>query len=375
MKETAPDSLSASAKLPPFKVLRSNRESLVSQVMDGLRRAMASGFYRKGDILPRAKDMADHLGVSFTVMRAALAKLTAEGLINPRRHVGTVVVGAGTPVYQGRVLMVLPDGDDCFYQNIVVGELGRRLSLAGYLFVQEVVRVRESGHYDFTHLDFSLSLGTDLVIQLFDRPEISRHLTKVGAKWLLIGDGPKAPRGCAGLIHVRRMQAMDDFARHCRRAGVRRVLQVGVLSKDADAVPALRTVGISASEWLLHEDGTFQSIEAVQRCTVEAFERRFFARGRTWLPDLIFFKDDFVATAGMLVLLRHGVRVPEDVKVVTWANKDLGPVYSVPYTRMEMDPAAHGVSIAGWVLRFLRTGKLTSRAHVGPVYLVGQTFA
>ena len=56
--------------MPPFKVFRSNRESLVSQVMDGLRRAMATGFYRHGDILPRAKDMAACLGVSFTVMRA-----------------------------------------------------------------------------------------------------------------------------------------------------------------------------------------------------------------------------------------------------------------------------------------------------------------
>ena len=196
---------SHSSQMPPFKVVRSNREPLVSQVMDGLRRAMATGFYHQGDILPRAKDMAEHFGVSFTVMRAALAKLTAEGLINPRRHVGTVVVGARTPVYQGRVLMVLPDGDDCFYQNIVMGELGRRLSAAGYLFVQEVVRVRKNGHYDFTHLDFSLSLGTDLVIQMFDRPELSRHLSKMGARWLLIGDGPSAPKGCAGLIHVRRM--------------------------------------------------------------------------------------------------------------------------------------------------------------------------
>lgn len=365
---------SHSSQMPPFKVVRSNREPLVSQVMDGLRRAMATGFYHQGDILPRAKDMAEHFGVSFTVMRAALAKLTAEGLINPRRHVGTVVVGARTPVYQGRVLMVLPDGDDCFYQNIVMGELGRRLSAAGYLFVQEVVRVRKNGHYDFTHLDFSLSLGTDLVIQMFDRPELSRHLSKMGARWLLIGDGPSAPKGCAGLIHVRRMQAMDAFARHCRRAGVRRVLQVGVVPRDADAVPMLKAAGIAASEWLLHKDGSFQNIETVQRCTVDAFERRFAAEGREWLPDLIFFKDDFVATGGMMALLRNGVRIPKDVKVVTWANKGLGPVYTLPFTRLEMDPSAHGVSIAEWVLRFLRTGRLSSRAHVGPVYCIGQTF-
>ena len=76
----------------------------------------------------------------------------------------------------------------------------------------------------------------------------------------------------------------------------------------------------------------------------------------------------------MLALLRNGVRIPEDVKVVTWANRGLGPVYALPYTRLEMDPSAHGVSISEWALRFLRTAKLTSRAHVGPVYCIGRTF-
>ena len=360
----------------PFNVLRNSRESLTAQLIAGFKRAIASGYYRRGERLPRAQDIAAELGVSFKVMRTAYARLAAGGLISPRRRFGTIVTGGDLPLYQGRVLMVLPDADDCFYQNVLAGALRRRLTEAGYLFAQEVVRTDARGRYDFSKLDFSISQGTTLAIQMFDRPKISRHLAKAGVPWLLIGDGPKPPAGCAGLIRVGRTDVMEAFAAHCRQAGVRSVLQVGVIPKDADARPALAAAGVRAEEWLVYSGTAFQHIDEVQRCTVDAFEARFAREGRAWLPELIFFKDDFVATAGMMALLRNGVRVPEDVRVVTWANKGLGPVYSRTFTRLEMDPVAHGERVSEIVLRHLRGRPFRpDEARLSPAYVVGDTFA
>lgn len=357
----------------PFNIYRNSRESLTDQIVNGFKRAVAAGDYRRGEILPPARDIAKSLGVSFTVMRAALARLTAEGVVNPRRHVGTEIVGIGVPVYQGRILMVIPDGDDCFYQNILVGRLRRQLSDAGYLFVQEVVGRDSDGCFDFTHLDFTLSQGIDLAIQMFDRPAITRRLALQKVPWFLIGDGPDAPEGAAGLIHVDRCAVAGKFADHCRKAKVKSVLQVGVIPHDADALGALRERGVKAEEWLLHDGGAFQRIDEVQRCALEAFEKRIALEDRKWLPDVIFFKDDFVAAGAMTALLRNGIRIPEDVRVATWANKGLGPVYHRSFTRMEMDPLAHGEKIADWILRYLKSGKPPKNMVVAPVYIRGET--
>jgi DNA-binding LacI/PurR family transcriptional regulator len=357
----------------PFHIYRNSRESLTDQIVNGFKRSVASGDFKRGEILPPARDIAKSLGVSFTVMRSALARLTAEGVVNPRRHVGTEIVGTGVPLYQGRVLMVIPDGDDCFYQNILVGRLRRQISDAGYLFVQEVVRRDSDGRFDFAHLDFTLSQGVDLAIQMFDRPVITRHLASQKVPWFLIGDGPDAPEGAAGLIHVDRCAVAGKFADHCRKAKVKSVLQVGVIPHDADALGALGERGVKAEEWLLHDGGAFQRIDEVQRCALEAFEKRIASEDRKWLPDVIFFKDDFVAAGAMTALLRNGIRIPEDVRVATWANKGLGPVYHRSFTRMEMDPLAHGEKIADWIIRYLKCGKPPKNMVVAPVYIRGET--
>ena len=75
-----------------------------------------------------------------------------------------------------------------------------------------------------------------------------------------------------------------------------------------------------------------------------------------------------------MALQHHGVRLPEDVKVVTWANHGLGPVFWKSLARMEMDPYAHGATIAQYVLSFLRGHGLPDDAAIGPRYIDGDTF-
>ena len=59
----------------PFAVVRSSRATLVEQVAEGLRRAIDSGFYKPGDVLPTTRDLATALGVSRIVTRAAVREL------------------------------------------------------------------------------------------------------------------------------------------------------------------------------------------------------------------------------------------------------------------------------------------------------------
>ena len=72
--------------------------------------------------------------------------------------------------------------------------------------------------------------------------------------------------------------------------------------------------------------------------------------GRGWLPDLLVFTDDFLTSGALLSLVVAGFRIPDDVRVVSIANKGLGPVSTVPLARVENDADLHGDIIADSIL-------------------------
>jgi GntR family transcriptional regulator len=63
------------------------------QLAWALRGAIESGVLRPGDRLPPLRDLADEVGVNANTLRAAYAKLEADGLIETRHGSGTFVIG------------------------------------------------------------------------------------------------------------------------------------------------------------------------------------------------------------------------------------------------------------------------------------------
>ena len=120
-------------------------------------------------------------------------------------------------------------------------------------------------------------------------------------------------------------------------------------------------------------DGGWDAVGLVQRATDE-FAARQARTGRRWLPDLLFFRDDHLTTGALPALLAAGIRIPEDVRVVTWANRGLGPAFVKPFTRMEFDVVAVGETMARYVLEYLHTGTFPAGVVVGTVYKRGETF-
>jgi DNA-binding FadR family transcriptional regulator len=70
-----------------------------------VRAAVASGRLCAGDRLPGLREVADQLGVNHNTVRAAVAKLEADGLLETRHGSGTFVApGAATQVRQAALL-------------------------------------------------------------------------------------------------------------------------------------------------------------------------------------------------------------------------------------------------------------------------------
>ena len=88
---------------------------------------------------------------------------------------------------------------------------------------------------------------------------------------------------------------------------------------------------------------------------------------------IYFIADDYLTTGALAALSYAGLKVPEDVRLVTFANAGLGPDYHRPLSRMEFDSTKAGVTVADVILGFLKTGEFPSGVAVGPKWIDGET--
>ena len=358
----------------PFSVNRNAGRSLIEQTTDGLRDAITCGRWKPGTILPSSRKIEERLGVSRIVVNAAFARLAEEGYIVPRPRVGTVVRDRSEKLWKGHVVMVVPPGLGNPFDTAVHAVVRDRLTAAGYLVTPVTVAETRPAHFDdFSLLDTVLRQQTDLVVQLHEQDNIARWLSKRGLPFVRIAArGAVCPQHCVGIVERRRDLALPDFAAHCREAGVRSILQVAD-SMRADAARALVDEGVRVATLRVPPALHYGAALALSQWAIETFRKRL-ENGFAWMPDLIFFQDDYIATGALLALGMAGVRIPDDVRVATWANKNFAPTFPKPLTRMEMDNAAIGETIAGCVQEWLKSGVFPEDVVVGPRYIRGETF-
>lgn len=361
-------------RTPPFTLDRTRYGDLARQIAAGLRTAIETGYYRPGDVLPPVRDLGEILGVSMGIAVQAVARIREEGLISPRPRVGSVVCPKESPLWKGHVVIVVPPGIGNPFENLVFAHLRDALTAAGYLATPVTVAPSKPGRYDdFALLDTVLRQQTDLVVQLQALENITRHLEKTKVPFVRLAHEGLCPPNGADILHYDSNRAIPDFAAHCREAGIGSVMQISVFRR-ADATAALAEAGIAVKNFRVPKELDFGTGYELAVWSRDFFARKLAAKGRKWLPDLIYFNDDHLTTGALTVFHELGIRVPDDVRVVTWANKGYGPVFAKPLTRMEMDNPAFGEKLADCVQTYLRTGVLPEGEVVGPKYIRGETF-
>jgi DNA-binding FadR family transcriptional regulator len=76
----------------PIALPRKRSRSLAQEVTEDLTRKIRNGLYRPGDKMPTEPEVMAKQGVSRTVVREALSRLQAAGLVETRHGVGTFVL-------------------------------------------------------------------------------------------------------------------------------------------------------------------------------------------------------------------------------------------------------------------------------------------
>lgn len=359
----------------PFAVNRNDSRSLADQVTDGLRTAIVGGYYAPGEVVPTSRDLAPMLGVSRIVTIAALERLVAEGYLVSRPRIGSIVRDRNAKQWRGHVVFVYPQGDVDYFPTIFAEELRLGLNRAGYLFTRASVgRALDGGPCDFSLLDAALSRAVDLAVVFDNRAAIFRHLAARNIPYAAVAHCNAAPAGAVGLTRFDYEAAVPHFVSACRAAGVRNAVVLRWDSMMCDAAPALLAAGIAVRTVSVKPDFAGGKLAGVERAGYETF-RKLLAGGRNApRPDrLYFFTDDYLARGALAAMAEARIAAPEDVRIATWANAGLAPIYHRELSRLEIDPAAAGAAAADAALAYLQTGKYPQNISVCSTWVKGET--
>jgi len=359
----------------PFRVSRRQPGSLIEQVAAGLRNAILAGRYRAGDALPSRQRMADALGVSEIVIRRAVQRLAREGVLNVRAGARAEVCGDALKSWRGHVLYIHWSGASMYYHNILCGVMVERLDAAGVLVTTQHVNGSDLAT-GFPKVQAYLAHAITLAAVEGPAEGLDAFLAGRGIRFVhLYSDRvPHSELADAGIM-ADRAPALAAMREHCLACGVRTVLEVTSLHDGNDLSPGAFDPGDFEVETLRScAIPGLGSPEAVERGAVVAMQK--WLDGKPELPDLIWFDDDFTARGALLALTARGLRVPEDVQAISWANKGLGPVFLKPLTRVEMDPVRHGEILAQCILdRLDGKPRPTQPIELAPTLILGETTA
>lgn len=352
----------------PFRIDRNQKANLPEQVAEGFRQAIRSRYYRAGDVLPARGEIAAALGVSERIPREAISLLARESYVCPRRGVGCVVLGAKETLWRGRVLIVQREGCEGSYCNaMLVSELRRRLMRANYLCSCVTVDLKRGGvNYDLSPVEEALRQPTDLVLAVFPTERIAAFLDGRCDYLCFGGEGPRdrTIQTTVGVV------ARERLFKQCRKCGVKRILFSGYGHYEAE-LATFRAAGFDVESLPVWPPNRIGYLEDTERKAMETLRARF-AKGKP-RPDLVYFADDYIARGGLTALLALGVRVPEDVRVVTFANKGFAPVFPISLARIESDPVAVGICAAEAIIARLE-GRPVSHGLAKARLVLGDSF-
>ena len=357
--------------LKNFRFVPDGVTTLTDALCSFVKEEIAFGRIKGGDRFPTIGEISKATGLTFAKARSFVERLAREGYVHSRPRAGTVVLSRGENVLHGRVLVAYPDVDICrYYPTQLFDTLNRNLTAAGYAVSVITFPLDEDGSLE--HFKSELLRATDLVIAMRATPKVQRCLAVCGVRHIFAyGDKPNVD-DCSPWIRFSPEAALAQFADHCEKADVKRVVQVRFEDNETlDAGPAIAKKGID-STWLTisRKEGKSCRFDGIVHCAYEMFEEM----PRKTIPDLLLFWNAFAAQGAIIAFLERGIRIPVDVKVVSISETGFGPAYIKPITRFENNPMDAGEKISDFALAVLAKGRIPRPPSIKPQYVFGATF-
>lgn len=332
-------------------------KTLTRQIEEGVRALVASGRYAPGSTLPPRDEMAKRLHVSECVVRSALSRLAADGIVVSRPRIGCVV--QKRPVAGNRtVLDVNLDPWTSFGPSNSLFQCSKVLRAEGCRVI--MLPLGGGGDRPFLEpLKDALAEKPGLVILRSCYTSLKnamRLVAESGCTFATVGTEARRSRYArhVGVAHYDYAPAIEAFVSDCRKAGIGKIAQFDFGGHPyLDASGVMELAGIRCERVRLRVEGP-ADLDAIV-CTAYSEMKRFLKV--SGLPDLFFFTDDYLGLGAGEALRDAGVSVPRDVRVVSFSNSRSGLSPYGNVARINFDPFADGREIARCALEWFSTGE------------------
>ena len=357
-----------------YRLDRAGSASLSSQLADNLRRAIRNHIFRPGDVLPGIRRLAELCGTSVRVPIQALAELESQGLIKSRARIGSVVLDSRRKIWRGRVMLIKPGICVNYSLSVLYDTIAERLMRSDWKCYEVLMPRNERSGYDLTALRSELHARYDLiVVPAFDAKAVCL-IEASGTPYFAIG----ASRGdmgdnCIGGTVSSELGVMQSLAARCRDANIKHIYQIGFDEGLFNVWASLLDRAVRLETAIVHPEISSRRLESFMRLGYETVNRRLADRTKG-LPDLVFFADDFLAIGGLQAIAEHGLKAPEDLRIVTLANAGFVLPYARPLTRLECDMGNDGRAIARAILKFFSHGHKSGSLVRSVRFVPGETF-
>ncbi len=355
----------------PFRIDFSARKPLSQQATDGFRLAIKEGVYRDGEALPSLRDLARRWNVSVKVPGMAYSRLADEGYVVLRPGVGAVASRSGVRSWNGTVLFVsvgLPGG---LFLPLYQESLRNEIESANMRFYSTVVPTDGTGeHPDFNRFKSYLDQPYDCVVIFTNNARLRKIVRRHAARSVVVGNAVK------GAVDPDVVLSSDDaerrFAADCVHAGIRHVRVMVNGFARCGVVPVLKESGVRVEQVRIRRCPGLLPGEGVERAAHDYWTPARLERGN--LPDLVYFADDHHALGSLIAFAENGLRIPDDMSVVTWSNRGSTMPFNCELARIEFDPISFGRDTARQVLASVHGRKPLTPCHCSAKYKRAESF-
>ena len=361
----------------PFRLDKANKATLTDQLVDGVRKAIDDGVFKEGDRLPTREEIVRHFNVSLRVPRMAYRRLRAEGVVITRARLGCVIARpTGSKKWKGVVLYVRHDVDiDSYSGSIVESEVRKQIESSGYLMLVVGIRQKAVNSFDFSAVERYCDFNVVLAIVSCTHSAVRRWFSRHKVPYVIFG-GAYDVDGCVEPILAKddRM-AREAFVAQCVARGIRRVVQVSFLYPGVlNLKPSLEKEGIACDIWKIRPMPGLPHLDGIIQSSTKAFLRRFEKEGRSWLPDLLLFTDDYVASGAFAAFAACGIQAPSDVRLVSLVNEGCRIPYARRLSAFVHDPRKLALRLVHPALAYLNRRKAPVLTPQYMTYEIGETF-
>ena len=320
--------------------------------------------------------MRKRFGAGEYAVRHALQRLRDEGFISLKQRMGAVVTEMCSSAWKGRVAFITVDSSGSYFRQKLSIQLAQRFRKAGWDFVPIFLDQAPEGKVDTESIQRYVANGLDFAVILTGRTQIAKVCDNLSLPYVVLNGFTRDFPNARAVIQEDFRNCFAEFISALRARRLKSVLEFDIeRTMDRSFKNQLFEAGISVRSVLCSwENNSGYNLHDMRQCGYDSVSR-FFAdeRNRAHLPDVVLFDDDHLATGGIVAMLEHGLRIPKDVKVVTYSNGGNDPIAGVSLTRIENDPVSYGDTVAAYVLKILAGRRRVAPPRISWRFILGES--